>query len=365
MIKNYVLMSGQIKNVGDFIITDRAIKLFEKFIGKNYIIILRDKPLSNEEIVICNNSLGVIILGGRGFRKNMFPETYPFILNLSKKIPIFTLGSGGRLKTGSLNEINNNKFSVSTMKVLKKHQNNNKYGYGVRDYITFETAKKNGIKTIMTGCPVWYNLDKINHQLESKKIEHIVFTPPQDPIYEQQCILIMDFIKKQFPKTKVDVCFHRGIEDIDDSTKADMNKNVNIKNHGIKLGWNCIDVSGALSKIKFYDDSDLHIGYRVHGHIYFLSNRKKSFLINEDSRGLGACSALGCDILNGFNEKGNINENLVKELEQAFLLSKANDYNNFNENYAVIDSTLKIMENYLLEIKNYHTFRAKLRRIFS
>ena len=36
-----------------------------------------------------------------------------------------------------------------------------------------------------------------------------------------------------------------------------------------------------------YRDCCLHIGYRCHGHILFLRNRRPSFLIAEDSRGIG------------------------------------------------------------------------------
>src|SRR5699024_8576119 len=37
---------------------------------------------------------------------------------------------------------------------------------------------------------------------------------------------------------------------------------------------------------------DLHIGYRVHAHIYFLSKRLPSILLHEDGRGNGVSEAL-------------------------------------------------------------------------
>jgi hypothetical protein len=38
---------------------------------------------------------------------------------------------------------------------------------------------------------------------------------------------------------------------------------------------------------------DLHVGYRVHSHIFSLSQRKTSVLIGEDSRGIGQVAAMG------------------------------------------------------------------------
>ena len=43
-----------------------------------------------------------------------------------------------------------------------------------------------------------------------------------------------------------------------------------------------IDVSYDEKKIDMYLDFDLHIGYRVHAHIYFLSKSKPSILLHED-----------------------------------------------------------------------------------
>ena len=60
-----------------------------------------------------------------------------------------------------------------------------------------------------------------------------------------------------------------------------------------ELGYEVMDTSYGLEKVSFYEECDLHVGYRVHGHIYFLAKRKPSFLIHEDGRGRGASEALG------------------------------------------------------------------------
>jgi polysaccharide pyruvyl transferase WcaK-like protein len=59
------------------------------------------------------------------------------------------------------------------------------------------------------------------------------------------------------------------------------------------LGFDVRDVSGDLAKIGFYERCDLHVGYRVHAHIHFLSRRNPSILLHEDGRGRGVDEALG------------------------------------------------------------------------
>ena len=44
---------------------------------------------------------------------------------------------------------------------------------------------------------------------------------------------------------------------------------------------------------RVYDEAEIHVGYRLHAHLYFLSHRKPSFLLEEDGRGRGASEALG------------------------------------------------------------------------
>ena len=58
------------------------------------------------------------------------------------------------------------------------------------------------------------------------------------------------------------------------------------------LGFRVLEASGDLSAIDFYRDADLHVGYRVHAHLMFLSHRRPSILINQDGRGVGQSVSL-------------------------------------------------------------------------
>lgn len=53
------------------------------------------------------------------------------------------------------------------------------------------------------------------------------------------------------------------------------------------------DISGSADGFLIYDNCDLHVGFRVHAHIYNLSKRNKTLLLNEDFRGFAVNETLG------------------------------------------------------------------------
>jgi hypothetical protein len=54
----------------------------------------------------------------------------------------------------------------------------------------------------------------------------------------------------------------------------------------------------------YYENVDLHVGYRVHAHIYMNSISKPSILIAEDGRGAALRRVIGDVILNQPNQPG-------------------------------------------------------------
>jgi len=89
-----VLLTGAKKNVGDFLIADRAKKLFSQFVDKD--IVELDRTLSLDgELEIINNSRGLVLCGGPAYAERMFPGIYPLVSNLDDiKVPIIPFGLG-------------------------------------------------------------------------------------------------------------------------------------------------------------------------------------------------------------------------------------------------------------------------------
>lgn len=105
------------------------------------------------------------------------------------------------------------------------------------------------------------------------------------------------------------------------------------------------DVSGDVNKLDFYQDCDLHIGYRVHAHLYFISQRTPSILINEDGRGLGMGVSLGLPVFD-VNEK-----DLIDRIQKQLKVYLDEQFESFNTTFSFIDSTFEVMKEFLFSIK--------------
>ena len=154
----------------------------------------------------------------------------------------------------------------------------------------------------MTGCPTWYDLEHLDLDFEKVgDIKRIVFTPPAKPLFTSQSLEIMQMIRRVFPKAYLICSFHRGILNDAHTTESEANRSKVIAKSAEAMGFKVVDSSYGVDKVSFYKTCDLHIGYRVHGHLYFLSHRRPSFLIHEDGRGRGASEALGMPGVQGWS----------------------------------------------------------------
>lgn len=304
----YIVLTGAKKNVGDYLIRDRSLKLLKHLKPNEEIIEFNSWEPLDDKLEIINSSNGIIICGGPGYKQDMYPNVYPLVKDLDEiKVPIYILGSGWYGITGDFEVLKNYHYTENAKKLLSKVAKNN--GLSVRDYYTKRVVELNGFDPVnMTGCPVMYNLDYLDTELRKpKEIKTIVFTTPQDPLYANQCIRLMSSLKSEFPSAEIYASFHRGIGREEGTGVLEGIHLEKMAKEAKNIGLEVVDVSSDLSKMDFYSEIDLHIGYRVHAHLYFLSERRPSFLINEDGRGTGFCSLLGVEGVNAYksNSVGN------------------------------------------------------------
>lgn len=136
-------------------------------------------------------------------------------------------------------------------------------------------------------------------QIPYKKI---CISDPGNPINLNQSLLIVKYVRKNYPSTRVVYVFHRGIPTENDSNQKRANVYSDFIKELSKLGVEYKDISYSDNGFSTYNDCDLHIGYRVHAHIYNLSIRNISILIEEDGRGTGVNEALGLFSIKSYNE---------------------------------------------------------------
>lgn len=376
--KYFIALSGAKKNVGDFLITNRALALLNH-IGPDFEYIVKPHWEFLDNIDFVNKSEGIIILGGPGFQMNMFPGVYKLFSDLSKiKVPIYTLGTGWKGKPGDKTTEKLYHFLKPSVELINKI-NETSAGISCRDYQTVNVLKNNAFNNVtMTGCPVWYDIPSIGKEfLPPKKISKIVYTPAQDELFSDQSIEVLKFIINRFKDSKIIVSFHRGIGEVDKYTDLnDANNTQKIATVAKKLGAEIVDVSYSAEKLNFYDECDLHIGYRVHAHIYFLSKRLPSILLHEDGRGNGVSDALKSPGIDGykipklhsllfsmFNHNYylskiyskigmKLNKNIINELDQTLKVIESTNYSSFIKTSKFIDEHYKVMEKFIKKMIN-------------
>ena len=94
----YTLVSGAMKNVGDFLIYEKAKMFIEKYSNESEFLELKRWTTFDNQIDEINRTKAVIICGGPGYSKRFYPNNYPFLKDYDKiKAPIipFALGWGG------------------------------------------------------------------------------------------------------------------------------------------------------------------------------------------------------------------------------------------------------------------------------
>ncbi len=310
--------------MGDFLITKRAITLIKSIKVDYGIVTLNSWERLDDKLDLINNSRGVIILGGPGYAKNMYPGTYKLTKNLDDiLVPIYYIGGGWYGQSNSQKDIDNYFYNETSLRLLSKISESGEF-MSVRDKYTKQTLKNHGFTNVLvTGCPAFYDLDYIEKEYQPPSgFKNIVFTPAQHKKYKKQSIKTLKKVLEVFNGAQVFVSFNRGIGfDKKMPNKVDAKTTTYIAKKATQLGCNLIDTSYDLKRIEFYDDCDLHVGYRVHSHVYFLSHKKTSVLINEDARGVGINEFIGIDGIEAF--KHNI---FVCSMMKLFTNSRINRY---------------------------------------
>ncbi|TBN00185.1 polysaccharide pyruvyl transferase family protein [Hyunsoonleella flava] len=340
-----ILLSGQIKNIGDFLITDRAKSLFEEFVDKDVVILDRTKDLS-DQLDLINKSRFVVLCGGPAYASNIYKGIYPLVDDLSLiKVPIIPFGLGwcGRPAGSPLSF----SFNEESDSFLRKVHNEIKSS-SCRCNVTEKVLKNNGFDNVtMTGCPVWYHLPSIGKKFNKiETVKHVVFTTAADPKLIKQTVSLIKVISKQFPEAKITMTYHRGIfPDKHTTIRATMGY------LAMALGAKFVDskisikdVAYDLKKLNFYDDCDFHIGYRVHAHLYFLSKRLPSLLINEDGRGKGMVETMNLPVFNIEDM------DIISRVDNTLAEYKENNFSSFSEIGNYIDNQFIIMKNFLTNL---------------
>jgi len=294
----YVILTGSKNNAGDFLIKYRAKNLFGWLRPDRQIIDMDGwKPFTDEALATVNQSKALILMGGPALQEKMRPRVYGLVDDLDRiKVPVVTMGIGWYSHKGRWEDTHHYPMNKLSQDLLAKIAQSGLTS-SVRDYHTLNALNEMGYSNYsMTGCPALYCRDHLEKPLvvpaEIRKIGFSlgVSMKSSPRMFRQMQDAVLK-VREVFPKAVTEVVFHHAV-----GQKY-------LETHGAAsdlhqaqerfLAWleaekiPYVDISGSAENLmEYYSGCDLHIGYRVHAHIFMSSVAKPSVLLSEDGRGI-------------------------------------------------------------------------------
>lgn len=280
-------MGGAVINSGDFLLEKRSHELIRHFIPDSEITVLnRVTEDYSDKIDYLNSFDAIIFAGGPLYQPGLYRRQIPFVLQDkldSIKTPLFFLGGG--IKSSVYRKL----FKESDKAFLGKGEHEN-VSLSCRDIYTYRFLRHQGFSAIMTGCPAWYDLSNIDvtevSSFKSHDFRNICVSEPAKDVNLPLLFGLLEHLRDKYPSATITLVNHREI-------KPDVHSALNRlqEEQGIKF----VNISGSVDGFSIYDKCDLHVGFRVHAHIYNLSKRNLSVLFSEDIRGAGVNQTLGLE----------------------------------------------------------------------
>mgnify|MGYP001103821266 CR=1 FL=1 len=380
MKNQYTTLTGSKNNAGDFLIKYRAKQLFKELRSDREIIDFNAwEKFDKEKLQTVNESKALVLLGGPSLQKNMRPNIYKMSENLDDiKVPIIAMGIGWKSRIGNWEDTYNYPLSEASIELLERI-NNSGYLSSVRDYHTLNSIRFKGFKNfLMTGCPAYYDLGFMGKEYQSPSINKVAFSLGVAFIHSSSLEKLMKenilACKKQFEDKKFEVVFHHSL-DKDKFLSTHGATSTHSQRHNEFAKWleeqniNYVDISGSAENLmNYYSEVDLHIGYRVHAHIFMNSISKFSILISEDGRAKGVKVVIGGIVLDSFTrfkndffskvlnrllksyDKFEANKYLTKEILSNIEYEKKVDFVQIKNSRNQIDNNFEVMKQFMRQL---------------
>ncbi len=286
----FLLLRRALLNAGDHLIVKRARRLIE--VGHPGITIdIADAWRPLREQVPADRLAGyraIVIGGGPGYAHGL-ARTYP-IGDLGGLPPVVPLALGSYVVPGTEAQLGAYHFAGEDRAFLDRVYERSPF-LGARDPVSAELLRRNGYdRVLMTGDPAWYDLERMGEDMiVPPALDRIALTAPANPAYSRQAIRLFEALAADRPETSFQMVHHRGVQ-VPFARLAD------------RHGWENREISGTADGFALYDEAAMHVGYRVHAHLYAMSRGILSYLVAEDSRGTGMIEGLGGGGTSGFGD---------------------------------------------------------------
>ena len=181
-------------------------------------------------------------------------------------------------------------------------------------------------------------------------------------------------MRKYFKEQTFEVVFHHSL-DKDKFLSTHNASEKHVRRHNEFADWlkqqNIVyrDISGNAERLmEYYAGVDLHIGYRVHAHIFMNSIAKFSILISEDGRAKATKNVIGGIVLDGYThfhsdivskilnrflfryDRYKPNKFLTQEVLHSVKYEKKIDFIRCKNSRINIDNNLEIMKKFIKQL---------------
>lgn len=276
-MKNFVIIStypaAGSRNIGDQLITTCLKQvILDNFPEAKFDIIWRADTWNNVRETVL--SADHVFFACLAMRPHMHKKEYPFLKDLlDTGIPFSVVAAGTDLPVSRDLNIYEG-FSEESLLLLKK-ANDDAVVFTTRGCISHEFCRRNGLdRAIFNGDVAFYDkaLDDLafHKDLDVRKI--IISDPHRAAIYIESLEVLVDGLELVFPEAEIYLAQHgvnRVVEDFCERRSLRIERIYEDRHSGLNV----------------YDEADLHVGFRVHGHVSALKRRKYSYLLEQDGRG--------------------------------------------------------------------------------
>lgn len=342
-------LTGKRRNVGDYLISYRAHDLLRRFVDED-VVDLNRFHLPPDFYDIINRSRALFLCGGPAYRDRVYPNVYNLDLDRIH-VPVIPYGLGWKAPAGVRPD--DFSFTPQSQDFIKRIHAGIP-GSSVRDALTLQVIQNLGIQNVtMTGCPSLYDLDCMDKIFLFKDdIDTLVLSGPA--AVDGHVMAMTSYLARRFPRARKILALHHGYyPNLSREGVVRGIKYVQLAGMAKWYGYEIADLHADLPRMTdVYNRADLHVGYRVHGHLYCLSQRIPSFLISEDARGVGQAQTWGmASIFSG--------PDTVRQVEAALDDHFHTKASALNASLPAIKKTFGVMKDFLEDTKEFLEFKTR------
>jgi len=284
-------------NVGDQLITKASIKILKNNLDKKikFNVHFRKEEFSSR-IEYLNNHDAIILFGFPILESDTRPRRYRIAENLDNvDPPIIPIGAIHKFFPGTEEELGKRVLQSSTRSFLDRVVANCSDGkVPVRTDWVGQVLRQNGYDTILTGDPAWYDPETVGREFHKPEtINRLIFTPPHSRLYVEQARELLNRLGDRYKEADRRMVLQSAPMDVDRE----------LYEPAREAGFKIYYASHDTTNLEIYRESDLHVGYRKHGHLAHLRWRRPSVVLAEDSRAAGLNSTLGAAGVRAYSSK--------------------------------------------------------------